>query len=242
MVALARRRAVAPRDGGRTRSCPIALRRAECRSISNRPSARRAGRSHPSYREWLDDRAYETISPLGGSFFSSDIRDYYFTPYDLGYGRIVRFDHDFVGRDALEQMAARGDDRARAKVTLAWDGDDVARATGSLFHPGPGAKFLKLPMALSATFQHDRVTVDGRHVGRSTWTGSTANERAVLSLAVVDRAYAEPGTAVSVVWGERPTSSKLQVEPHAQVTIRATVQPAPISELARSRYRAAAPS
>ena len=52
------------------------------------------------YREWLDDRAYETISPLGGSFFSSDIRDYYFTPYDLGYGRIVRFDHDFVGRDA----------------------------------------------------------------------------------------------------------------------------------------------
>lgn len=189
------------------------------------------------YRRWLDGTAYETTSPLGGSFFSPEISDYYFTPYDLGYGRIVRFDHEFVGREALERIVREGRDTARAKVTLVWNGDDVAAAVGSMFRPGLGAKFMKLPMALYATFQFDRVVADGGDVGLSTWTGYTASERAILSLAVVDRRYAEPGTEVSVVWGEEPNSSKVQVEEHVQVTIRATVEPAPLSEFARTSYR-----
>lgn len=190
------------------------------------------------YREWLDEAAYETISPLGGSFYSPDITDYYFTPYDLGYGRIVKFDHDFVGRQALERMVREGTDQARKKVTLVWNGDDVAKAIGSLFSPGPGAKFIKLPMSLYATFQFDAVRASGADVGLSTWVGYSANERSMLSLAVVDAAHAEPGTEVSVVWGEEPNSHKLQVEPHVQVSIRATVQPAPLTEFARTAYRA----
>lgn len=192
------------------------------------------------YREWLDDRAYEATGPLGGSFYSPDIADYYFTPYDLGYGRIVRFDHDFVGREALERLVAEGRDKARTKVTLVWNGDDVAEATGSMFGPGPGAKFVKLPMALYATFQFDRVLADGKDVGLSTWTGYTANERAILSLAVIDSAFAEPGTEVTVLWGEERRSAKLQVEEHVQVSIRATVQPAPLTEFARTAYRSSA--
>src|SRR5690349_12122742 len=43
------------------------------------------------YREWLTENAYETTSPLGGSFHSDNIEDYYFTPYELDYGRIVAF-------------------------------------------------------------------------------------------------------------------------------------------------------
>ena len=65
------------------------------------------------------------MASLGGSFYSEDIRDYYLTPYDLGYGPFVKFDHDFVGRAALEKMAAI---RQRKKVTLVWNGDDVERA------------------------------------------------------------------------------------------------------------------
>ena len=36
----------------------------------------------------------------------TNIADYYLTPWDLGYGPFVKFDHDFVGRAALEKMAA----------------------------------------------------------------------------------------------------------------------------------------
>jgi hypothetical protein len=42
---------------------------------------------------------------LGGSFYSNSIDDYYLTPYDLGYGAFVKFDHDFIGREALEKKS-----------------------------------------------------------------------------------------------------------------------------------------
>ena len=41
---------------------------------------------------------------IGGSFVSDNIEDYYMTPYELGYGPFVKFDHDFIGREALEKM------------------------------------------------------------------------------------------------------------------------------------------
>ena len=61
---------------------------------------------------------------------SPNIEDYYFTPWDLGYGGFVKFDHDFIGREALEKMA---DDQHRQKVTLALDDDDVTRTIGTMF-------------------------------------------------------------------------------------------------------------
>ena len=69
-----------------------------------------------AYRQWLPATGYEATASLGGSFYSPDITKYYFSPYDLGYGSIVKFDHDFVGRSALEKMAAVPH---RQKVTLA---------------------------------------------------------------------------------------------------------------------------
>ncbi|MFC7405622.1 aminomethyl transferase family protein [Georgenia alba] len=196
------------------------------------------GEKLADYRRWLDERAYEAISPLGGSFHSENIEDYYVTPYELDYGRIVKFDHDFVGREALERMEAEGRTDTRRKVTLVWNDEDTARAYGSMFGPGPGAKFINLPMALYDTFHFDRVEADGELVGVSSWTGYSANERAILSLAVVAPEHAEPGTEVTLVWGEDTPSSKVQVEDHVQVTIRATVQPAPLTEFARTTYRA----
>ncbi|MCV5276806.1 hypothetical protein OFC49_39360, partial [Escherichia coli] len=79
---------------------------------------------------------------LGGSYYSERIEDYYFTPYELGYGRFVKFDHDFVGREALEEMA---EGPHRRKVTLVWEGEDVARAFGTLFErEGLPAKYINL--------------------------------------------------------------------------------------------------
>jgi syringate O-demethylase len=51
-----------------------------------------------AYREWLPATGYEGSASIGGSFVSDSIEDYYFTPWDLGYGSYVKFDHDFIGR------------------------------------------------------------------------------------------------------------------------------------------------
>jgi hypothetical protein len=48
----------------------------------------------------------------------------------------------------------------------------------------------------------------------------------------------EPGTEVSVLWGEEPNSAKPAIERHRQVEIRATVEPAPYIQKIRDSYRA----
>ena len=173
------------------------------------------------------------MGSLGGSYYSDDITDYYLTPLDLGYWPFVRFDHDFVGREALEGIA---DEPKRRKVTLAWNGEDVARAMETMFHAGDAAKYIDLPLSNYATWPYDKVLVDGRMVGISTFSVYSYNERSMLSLAVVD-VDVEIGTEVTLVWGEEGGgSSKPVVERHAQVEIRAIVSPCPYSEVARTSY------
>jgi glycine cleavage system aminomethyltransferase T len=187
------------------------------------------------YREWLPASGYEGMASIGGSFYSEDISDYYLTPYDLGYGRFVDLNHEFVGREALAKMA---NDPRREKVTLVWNGEDVTRVIGSLFQDGDIAKHIDLPLSNYATLQYDRVSKDGGTVGISTYTGYSYNERAMLSLACIDVEHSEPGTEVTVVWGEEGGgTSKPTVERHVQTEIRATVAPAPIAEFARTAYR-----
>jgi hypothetical protein len=59
------------------------------------------------YRQWLSGKSYEVMASLGGSFYSNNITDYYLNPYELGYGPFVKFDHDFIGRAAVE-ISGRG--------------------------------------------------------------------------------------------------------------------------------------
>jgi vanillate/3-O-methylgallate O-demethylase len=186
-----------------------------------------------AYRSWLPANGYEGTGSLGGSYYSDDIADYYLTPYDLGYGSHVKFDHEFIGRTALERLSAK-----RKKVTLAWNGDDVARAMGSLFHTGDKAKYIDLPLSNYSTWPNDKVVRDGELVGVSTFSGYSSNESSMLSLAVVDVEQSTPGTEVTLIWGEEGGgSAKPVVERHVQTEIRAIVSPAPYAEVVRASYR-----
>ena len=194
------------------------------------------GDAMKAYRKWLSDKSYEAMASLGGSFYSRNIADYYLTPYDLGYGPFVKFDHDFIGREALEKIAG---DQKRKKVTLVWNGDDVERVFGSLFRSSSDiTKYIDLPLANYSTLPFDKVLINGKTVGLSTYTGYSYNERAMLSLGVVDVEHSETGVKVTVVWGEEGRGSpKPTVERHAQAEIRATVASVPYGEVARQAYR-----
>jgi glycine cleavage system aminomethyltransferase T len=175
------------------------------------------------YREWLDPRGLEGQASLEGSFDAEDIEDYYATPWDLGYGNIIRFDHDFIGRDALEGLA---DQPHRRKVWLVWDSRDVmAVFERSLFGEGTQPRILDLPNAEYGTLIFDKVLAGDRLVGVSTWAGYTANARSFMSLAMVDEAAAHDGADVTVVWGQPDGGvSTPFLVPHVQAKIRATVR------------------
>jgi vanillate/3-O-methylgallate O-demethylase len=196
-----------------------------------------SGADMKAYRQWLPADGYEATASLGGSFSSDKIEDYYLTPYDLGYARSVKFDHDFIGRPALEKIAA-GKPK-RKKVTLAWDGADVARVVESLWSKdGLPGKFIEWPSAVYSTLPYDKIVKDGKTIGISTFAGYSANERLMLSLAMVDVEHSEPGTMVTLIWGEEGGgSAKPNVEHHKQMEIRVTVGPNPFATNARVAYR-----
>jgi syringate O-demethylase/vanillate/3-O-methylgallate O-demethylase len=181
------------------------------------------------YRRWLPADTWEAGAQLGGSFVSDQIDDYYVTPWDLGVERLIRFDHDFIGREALERMAQNP---GRCRRTLVWDKEDVARIFASLLEPGPACKLLRLPYAAYAYQQYDAVrTLDEALAGFSTFIGYSANEGKLLSLAMMDLEKAAPGTELLLTWGEpNGGSRKPHVEHHRQTEVRVTVAPAPYAE------------
>ena len=187
------------------------------------------------YREWLGADSYEATNSLAGSFVSDDVEDYYLNPWELGYGAFVKFDHDFIGRDALEQIDAESQ---RRKVTLAWDGEDVAKIHASFYDlETEPYMFFDVPIANYGSSNFDSVVDrDGNVVGVSMFSGYSANEKRALSLATIDPGI-ELGTELELVWGEPNGGSKqATVAPHRQTTVRVVVRPAPYAVTARTTY------
>ncbi|MEF8885175.1 MAG: glycine cleavage T C-terminal barrel domain-containing protein [Haloarculaceae archaeon] len=136
------------------------------------------------YRAFLREHQTRDLitHAVEGSFEADDISDYYRTPVELGWDRYTKFDHDFVGREALEAEAA------------------------------------------------DRVLRDGADVGVATMRGYSYYFRQMLSLATVDVEHADPGTEVTVLWGEGENRTSPTVEDHVQTEVRATVAETPYKE------------
>lgn len=187
------------------------------------------------YRDWLPATGFEATCSTGGSFQPEDVADYYLTPWDLDYGRVVKFDHDFIGRAALEAMAPGPH---RVKVTLVWDRACVLRIFEGLMGPFPGPKLMELPAGHYAAHPYDQVLHDGQLVGLSTYPVYSANERAWISLAMVRADLAAQGTGLHILWGEaNGGTAKPHVERHVQMQVAAEVHPWPIHAAARESYR-----
>jgi len=192
------------------------------------------GEDMRAFREWLPADGWEAKTQISGSFVSPNIEDYYVTPWDLNVERLMKFDHDFIGREALEKMAG---EPHRKKVTFEWDIDDVIKIYRSQFEPDLPYKQADFPVATYGFQQNDQVLdADGKMIGRSTSTSYTGNEKRLLSLGFVDAEFAEPGTEVTILWGEPDGGSrKKHVERHRQIAVRATVAPVPYAPVARKR-------
>jgi vanillate/3-O-methylgallate O-demethylase len=179
------------------------------------------------YREACPAFGFEAHVSLGGSFNSDNIEDYYVTPYDLGYGRVVNFDHDFIGREGLQKIK---EDPQKRKVWLTWNDDDVAALYKSSLTGGPErAKYLDTPLATYSIAHYDKVLSGDDLVGFSNWTGYTVNHGHWVSLGMVDEEFAQDGAGVIVVWGDEASASyRPSVESHKEFRVRATISTRPL--------------
>ena len=153
---------------------------------------------------------------LAGSFVSDNIEDYYTNPYDLGYGQIVKFDHDFIGREALEGLDARGAaQEGHAGVERRGRRRDLRVAAR---RRGPGLQFFDLPNANYGSSNFDSVIdADGNVVGYLD-VHRLQRQRAPRAVAGDDRP-GDPGSAPSCASsGASRTAApqKTTVERHIQ--------------------------
>ncbi|MFV0243937.1 MAG: aminomethyl transferase family protein [Qingshengfaniella sp.] len=182
------------------------------------------------YREWQKGASFEGFLGLGGSFASDNIEDYYHTPWDLGYGHIIKHDHDFIGADALKERAG---EKHRKKVWLYWERDDVAKIFASMYEQGDKRfKYIDTPSAFYSQLPFDRVETDeGKMIGVSTLSIYSSNVRGWISICTLDEDEIEHGKEVNLIWGEAKGYTKnILVEEHTQTTIRAKIGPRPFSQ------------
>jgi vanillate/3-O-methylgallate O-demethylase len=153
----------------------------------------------PGYREFAPADDAPIVS---GSVDPTDMRARYRTPVELGWHRAARFDHEFIGREALEAEVA---DPKRTIVTLCWDPEDVIDIYASLLRPGEEYKTLDLPAHPHHRGAHahaDHVVKDGKPVGISSGTVYSYYYREVISHCTIDIGLADVGTEVIVKWGD----------------------------------------
>ena len=175
------------------------------------------------YRDWLDADSREATYSIDGSYDSSDITDYYMSPVELGYSRLIDFDHDFIGKEALQEQIADPD---RTLVSLKWDPEDVVDIYASIYRDGPPHKFIELPRIGWGRANYDTVLHNGEFVGTSHSRAYQWDVRTIISLCRIDPAYSDPGTSVEIVWGESDSPNP-KVELHEQTNISATVGEVP---------------
>lgn len=182
-----------------------------------------SGEQMEAYRRTIGLHTFEAAGSLGGSFFSEHVDDYYMTPWDLGFGKLIDFEHDFFGRDALH---AKKDEPHRRKVWLQWNDEDVSAIMRDSLFVGDDTrpKTLRMPNANDSTFPADVVHDGEVPVGVSGRVGYTTNVGRVYSLATIDEPLAVDGRELLVTWGDSPRAPRRPgIERHTARTVRATV-------------------
>jgi glycine cleavage system aminomethyltransferase T len=138
---------------------------------------------------------------ISGSVEPTNTRARMRTPVEVNWHTMARFDHDFIGREAL---AAEIANPRRTTVTLRWNPDDVMDTYASLLRPGPTYRPVDLPYAPQRwPMAHaDHVLMAGREIGYSSGTIYSSGFREFLSLGCLDIEAARPGNEVIVQWGD----------------------------------------
>lgn len=168
------------------------------------------------FLEWLGERQISHLhnKQLGfmcrGSL-GQGFEPRYRNPFDLGWDPTVRFDHEFIGKEALQAIA--NDPNHKVFVVLEWNTDDVLDIIRSQYEPGEAYKRMgewdDYSSVEDGIYHNDIVfSVDGSEIGISSGRIHSAFYRTVISNCSISPAYSKEGTEVFVLWGDPGTRQK----------------------------------
>ncbi|MBN1319469.1 MAG: aminomethyl transferase family protein [Thermoleophilia bacterium] len=200
----------------------------------------------PGFAAYLDTRpgaGWMNFRPRLFGSMGEDVKARYMTPFDTGWENRINWDHDFVGKEALLEMAKAP---RRTVVTLEWNTEDVVDVYASQFRDeepyepisdrpndiryDPGTLDQATGQIRTFAYHADKVMKDGREVGLSSGRAVSQTYRRMISLGFIERDLAELSAEVVVIWGSpgwrqkeiRATVARfpyLQVERNDQVDV-----------------------
>lgn len=154
------------------------------------------------YSQWMGGLE-GPIQVFRGSLPAENEMLRYVTPYDASWGSRVKFDHDFVGRAALEKIAQNP---PKTMVTLEWNAEDVTDVYASLFREETydtlDLPYYETTEGADPLYMDSVENTDGKLIGVSSGRIYTYYYKNMISLCSIDKEYAANGTEVKIVWGE----------------------------------------
>jgi len=161
-----------------------------------------------------------------------DLEGRFKTPYDVDWGSLVRFDHDFPGRAALERVA---DNPPNAMVTLEWNAEDVADIVASQYRGQEAVAYEPIDDRPSDNYflnpngfhyHSDMVLLDGAPIGSSAGRIRSVYYKRMISLGFIQREHAVEGKQLTLLWGAPGAPQK---------EVRVTVARTPYMDLANNK-------
>jgi glycine cleavage system aminomethyltransferase T len=139
---------------------------------------------------------------LSGSM-GDDITLRYRNPVELGWTDMIKFDHEFTGREALQKEVTNP---KRQMVTLVWNKEDILDVYVSQFQPGKPYADMDRPNDIfyrsKPIYHADQVlNKNGDVIGISSGRANSYYYREMISLCSINTPYATLGTEVYVLWG-----------------------------------------
>lgn len=137
-----------------------------------------------------------------------DLESRFMTPYDVGWDFLVKFNHEFTGREALEKLSQN---RKRTCTTLEWNAEDVAAVYATMLRPGEepceditnqGSSFAnEVPSGTGFAYRADKVFAGDQEVGISSGRIISYTYNSMISLGFIHPDYAVEGTNLEILWG-----------------------------------------
>lgn len=138
------------------------------------------------------------------------------SPIDLGWEKLIKFNHEFTGKAALEKELAGPH---RTAVHLLWNKEDIVKVMAGSMDPNLRYDTMDLVCDYDYIRNNEGIHIDAVYAG-DTMIGASSGRmlspktRDMLSIASISTEYAVEGKEVEILWGNPGTN---------QVRIRATV-------------------
>jgi len=155
------------------------------------------------FADYLDKIGYSIRFRTFRGSMGPDPRLRYRNPFELGWSSLVKFDHQFVGRKALDKIAKSPD---RKIVTLVWNPEDVTDVYASQLRPGDPYQPMDQPYHFliehgERVLYADQVLKGGKQIGISSGRAYSCYYHEMISLASIN-GDCPTGAEVVVLWGD----------------------------------------